>query len=157
MTDTLTAAERSERMSRVRGRGNRSTELRLVALFRANEITGWRRNQKLLGRPDFVFRRKRVCVFVDGCFWHGCPHHRRIPKTRVAFWTAKIDGNIRRDRDIARALRQNGWKVLRVWECALTTSQVARTIARIKRAIQHRNNPTSLPDFFWTNTPFSQN
>ena len=54
-------------MARIRGRGNKDTELRMMALFRAHEITGWPRGQKLFGKPDFVFRRQRVVVFVDGC------------------------------------------------------------------------------------------
>ena len=70
MPDVFTAAKRSAVMARIRGRGNKDTELRMMALLRAHGITGWRRGQKLFGKPDFVFRRERVAVFVDGCFWH---------------------------------------------------------------------------------------
>ncbi len=133
--DTLTPAERSERMSRVRRAGNQSTELRLVELLRAAGIRGWRRGLQLSGAPDFVFRRERVAVFVDGCFWHGCPRHRRTPKSRIAFWTAKLTGNITRDRAVSRKLRESGWIVVRVWECALSRSRAKRTVARINRAL----------------------
>jgi len=71
--DTLTPTARSSVMSRVRGRGNKVTELKLLALLRQNKITGWRRHLRLPGKPDFAFPKKKVSVFVDGCFWHGCP------------------------------------------------------------------------------------
>lgn len=73
MPDVFTTAKRSEVMSRIKGRGNKETELVLVRLFRAEGITGWRRHAALVGRPDFAFRAERVVVFVDGCFWHMCP------------------------------------------------------------------------------------
>ena len=92
MPDIFTKAKRSEVMSRVRSRGNRSTELRMISIFRAHGISGWRRNRPVFGRPDFVFPVERVAVFVDGCFWHGCPWHGcpwhgRVPASNVAFWT----------------------------------------------------------------------
>ena len=67
-------------------------------------------------RPDFVFRKERVAVFVDGCFWHGCPKHATWPANRAAWWRAKIEGNRSRDRRVNRALRRAGWRVVRVWE-----------------------------------------
>ena len=87
MADIFTKAKRSEVMSRVRSRGNRSTELRMISIFRSYGISGWRRNRPVFGRPDFVFPAGRVAVFVDGCFWHGCPWHGRVPASNVAFWT----------------------------------------------------------------------
>src|SRR5690242_2121977 len=79
--DPLTPAQRSERMARVKGRGNRSTEVRIAAALAGAAIRGWRRHpQHVLGRPDFWFPAERVVVFVDGCFWHGCPTcARRLP------------------------------------------------------------------------------
>jgi DNA mismatch endonuclease, patch repair protein len=122
-------------MSRVRSRGNRATELRLAGLMQGQHIIGWRRGVSLLGKPDFVFRAAKVVVFVDGCFWHGCPRHARIPKTRVAFWKTKLTRNLQRDRHVTRALRAAGWTVLRIWECRLTSSHARRTLARITRAL----------------------
>lgn len=138
MTDTLSATERAERMSRVRGCGNQSTEKRLIALMREFRVTGWRRRVKLPGKPDFVFRIERVALFVDGCFWHGCPRHRRVPKSRVAFWTRKLSGNIKRDQLVTRQLRAMGWTVLRVWECGLARRQASRTMARMIRALERK-------------------
>ena len=75
MPDVFTKAKRSEVMSRIRGRGNKDTELALAKLLRRHRITGWRRNQPVFGKPDFVFPKLKLAVFVDGCFWHGCPKH----------------------------------------------------------------------------------
>ena len=70
----------------------------------------------LLGKPDITFRPSKVAVFVDGCFWHGCPWHYKTPKTRSEWWDAKIDRNKTRDARKTRKLRRLGWKVVRVWE-----------------------------------------
>jgi DNA mismatch endonuclease (patch repair protein) len=107
---------RSEQMSRVRGRGNKSTELRFVAFLKAAKITGWRRHPKIFGKPDFVFPKRRIAIFVDGCFWHGCRLHGRIPKSNQEFWRRKIFMNQKRDREVSRQLRKAGWNVIRLWE-----------------------------------------
>lgn len=122
-------------MSLIRSRGNRATELRLIALMREHRITGWRRNASVFGKPDFVFRRERVAVFVDGCFWHGCPRHATKPANNRAFWQAKLARNAERDREVTRELRKAGWRVVRVWECALTRARRTRTAARIARSL----------------------
>lgn len=112
--------ERSRQMSLVRSRGNKSTETRFVAFLREQGITGWRRHVALPGRPDFCFRSQRLVVFVDGCFWHGCPKcQRRLPVSNLEFWRSKIASNIRRDQRNFRTLRREGWRVYRVWEHAL--------------------------------------
>ena len=135
MADIFTKAKRSAVMARIRGSGNKDTELRTIALFRAHGITGWRRNARLFGKPDFVFRAAKLAVFVDGCFWHGCPRHATMPANNRAFWEAKLARNAARDSEVTRALRRAGWRVLRVWECALTHSRSARTAARIVRVL----------------------
>ena len=73
MTDVFSKKKRSQVMAAIRSKGNKTTELRLASILRAHGISGWRRHQPLFGKPDFVFRRERLAVFVDGCFWHGCP------------------------------------------------------------------------------------
>ncbi|MGH8019102.1 MAG: very short patch repair endonuclease [Opitutaceae bacterium] len=135
MADVFSKAKRSAVMARIRATGNKDTELRLMALFRAHGITGWRRRQNLPGRPDFVFRQERLVIFVDGCFWHGCPKHFRAPKSRLTYWEPKIARNRMRDRTVNRALKQLGWKVLRVWEHALSPRESGRTMARLRRAL----------------------
>jgi DNA mismatch endonuclease, patch repair protein len=135
MADIWDKSKRSEVMSLIRSRGNRSTELRLLAVFRENGITGWRRGQKLTGSPDFVFRRERVCVFVDGCFWHACPKCYRLPASNRAFWEAKAERNRARDRAVTRELKRRGWRVLRIWEHELKVKNRGRLLWRIRRAL----------------------
>ncbi|MGA2542176.1 MAG: very short patch repair endonuclease [Verrucomicrobiota bacterium] len=122
-------------MSRIRGRGNRDTELALARLLRKSKITGWRRNQQVLGRPDFVFSQERLALFVDGCFWHSCPRHSRIPVSNCAFWRRKLSANKVRDRFVNGALRRAGWRVLRLWEHDLT-KRPALCIRRIQDSIR---------------------
>jgi DNA mismatch endonuclease (patch repair protein) len=106
---------RSWIMSQVRGTGNLTTELRLIDLMRTERITGWRRGVALAGRPDFVFRERRVVVFVDGCFWHGC-RCKRLPTRHRAFWKSKLERNRLRDANVSDTLRKAGWQVIRIWE-----------------------------------------
>jgi len=140
MADVFTAAKRSAVMSLIRSRGNRATELRLIALMRARGITGWRRHAPVFGKPDFVFRRGRVAVFVDGCFWHGCPKpkHAPLPRNNADWWAAKLSKNKARDREVTRTLRKAGWTVLRVWECDLSTKHWPRVARRLARALEGR-------------------
>lgn len=126
---------RSQLMSRIRGRGNKRTELRLITLFRAFGITGWRRGSVLPGKPDFVFPRKRLAVFVDGCFWHGCPRHGSRPRTNALFWARKIARNRQRDRDVNQELRLRGWQVVRIWEHELTRTDEPRLRIRLTRFV----------------------
>ena len=142
MPDVFTPEKRSAVMARIRGRGNKDTELRMIALLRAHGITGWRRRQALFGKPDFVFRRERVVVFVDGCFWHGCPKpkHAPLPKNRAEWWAAKLSRNKTRDRLVNRMLRAAGWRVVRVWECDLMLANWSAVARRIRRAFKLRGS-----------------
>lgn len=149
MTDVFTQSKRSEVMSRVRSRGNKDTELALVELFRKQRITGWRRHREIRGpglkrggatvgarfrvRPDFVFPREKLAVFVDGCFWHGCPRHATSPANNAAFWMTKLAANKARDRRVNRELRKLGWRVLRIWEHELKPKARPRLLARLRR------------------------
>jgi DNA mismatch endonuclease (patch repair protein) len=129
MTDVLSKKKRSQVMAAIHSSGNKETELKLAMIFRANGIKGWRRQQPILGKPDFIFHRLKVAVFVDGCFWHGCRAHCRMPKTRIQFWETKIDANRKRDRKVNRMLKRKGWKVVRFWEHALRNpAKVADTL-----------------------------
>jgi DNA mismatch endonuclease (patch repair protein) len=111
-------------MAAVKSRNNATTEIALARLFRKNKITGWRRHLRgVYGKPDFVFLKNKVAIFVDGCFWHGCKAHRTIPVTNKKFWLQKIKGNTERDKAINSKLRYLGWKVLRVWEHQLKKNQ----------------------------------
>jgi DNA mismatch endonuclease (patch repair protein) len=133
--DRLSARERSLLMGRIKGRRNRSTELRFAAFLRREGLGGWRRHRDLPGRPDFSFARERLAVFIDGCFWHGCPRHFRVPATRSEFWRQKIARNRRRDRRNDRDLRLMGWSVMRVWEHQLRRAEIASVGARVRRML----------------------
>ncbi|UYO46229.1 very short patch repair endonuclease [Rhodopseudomonas palustris] len=136
MTDVFSKQKRSEIMARVKGRGNAATELRLIAIFREHGITGWRRRRPVFGNPDFVFPAARLAVFVDGCFWHGCPVHGSIPKTNEAFWREKLERNRARDRAVMRRLRKLGWNPLRIWQHDLGDS--SRLVRRLRRYLGAR-------------------
>ena len=135
MPDVFTKAKRSEVMSRIRGRGNKDTELALAKLLRSHHITGWRRNETVFGKPDFVFPKPKLTVFVDGCFWHGCPKHATQPKNNRAFWQRKFSANKERDRLVNQTLRRDGWRVIRIWECALRKRPLS-CVQRILRALR---------------------
>ena len=103
--DTVGKRKRSEIMAKVRARGNVSTELKALKILRQNAITGWRRGARLFGRPDFVFRKSKVALFIDGCFWHGCPLCYRAPKSSQDYWSAKVSRNKQRDLIVSRRLK----------------------------------------------------
>lgn len=127
---------RSELMSRIRNRNNATTELRVVSLLRKDRITGWRRHAAIAGKPDFVWYREKVAVFVNGCFWHGHGCGRNLtPRRNAAIWATKIAETKRRDRRNAQALRARGWMVLIIWECRLKKSPLA-CVRRIKNALE---------------------
>ena len=120
-------------MSKIRGHDNKDTEIALIKIFKKNHITGWRRNQAVFGKPDFVFPKEKIAIFVDGCFWHCCPKHSTIPKNNHEFWIKKLEANKERDKTVNRELRKMGWKVLRIWEHEL----------RDKKAVYGRLNNIS--------------
>ena len=130
--DTFSRQKRSWIMTQVKSSGNRSTEGRLVAVLREHTITGWRRGYPLHGKPDVVFPKARAAVFVDGCFWHGHPTKCRMPKAHRAYWERKIARNVARDRLVTRALREKGWKVVRIWEDSV---QKPSTLRRLRKAL----------------------
>lgn len=135
MVDVFSPEKRSQVMREIRSHGNKSTEQTLISIFREQHLSGWRRNQSLFGKPDFVFRKARVCVFVDGCFWHGCPKCYRLPSSNVEYWSAKIERNMARDRLVSRSLRFKGWRVLRIWEHELQKKNRQNLLRRLRRTL----------------------
>ena len=87
-------------------------------------------------KPDFVFPRLKLAVFVDGCFWHCCPKHATKPANNAAFWRKKLAANKARDRRVTRTLRRLGWRVVRIWEHELRDPE--RCIGKIRRNLSHR-------------------
>ena len=139
MVDVFDKKKRSEIMSHVRSKGNVATEKKLIALFRKNDIKGWRRNYSLFGKPDFVFPKKRVAVFVDGEFWHGHPSLGRIPETNSDFWRGKIERNKERDRLVNKTLENKGWKVVRIWQHELKSDH---WLEKINKAVSNMSDAT---------------
>jgi DNA mismatch endonuclease (patch repair protein) len=132
MADMFSPKQRSEIMSRVKSRENQATELRLMRVFREFGIRGWRRRASIFGSPDFIFPTARLAVFVDGCFWHGCPIHGSVPATNQMFWRRKLSRNKKRDKVVGRELNDSGWRVLRIWQHELREpDKVARRVGRL--------------------------
>lgn len=128
-----TKAERSLMMAKIRSRGNKATEMTLASLLRSHRITGWRRHVAIEGTPDFAFPKARLAVFVDGCFWHACKHHCRIPKRNKVYWQRKFLRNKRRDKLVRKGLKENGWNVVRIWEHEL--KRPGQVIIKIRRLL----------------------
>lgn len=138
MADIISPEDRSRVMSRIKLRDT-APELTLRrALWAAGLRYRLCLKVQLPGRPDIVFPGSRVAVFVDGCFWHGCPIHGHIPKSRESYWGPKLTRNIQRDAEVTARLAGQGWRVLRFWEhqvrkeLAKCVSEVAATVRQEK-------------------------
>ena len=114
MTDSMTPAQRSRCMSRIRST-NTKPEVTLRKRLFAKGMR-FRTRLKLTGKPDIAFTRARLAVFIDGCFWHGCPQHGTSPRSNSDYWSAKLRRNRERDRAVDAALVADGWAVVRYWE-----------------------------------------
>jgi len=125
-------------MSAIKGKKNRTTEQLLRMLLVRSGLNAWRLNDaSIRGTPDFFFPDLRLAIFVDGCFWHCCPRCGHIPKTRSAFWKAKLVGNKARDIRTNAYLRSQGVKVIRFWEHDLAHSKNRqKVLKRILTVIQ---------------------
>jgi DNA mismatch endonuclease (patch repair protein) len=129
--DRVSREVRSKIMASVRTFGG-TTERKMEKLLRKRGVRGFRKQWPVAGKPDFAWPKSKVALFVDGCFWHGCPRCDRPSRSNKKFWRSKIVSNRRRDARVARKLRNDGWSVLRVWECRIGEE---RTLARIMRAV----------------------
>lgn len=134
--DTFSKTERSRIMASVKSRNTKSTELKFISILKEKGIVGWRRNYPLTGKPDFIFPRLKIAVFIDGCFWHGCPRHCRMPSSNVNYWNNKIEKNKNRDKKITKALKMKGWQVIRIWEHEIKEGKLNRKMNRIKKIAQ---------------------
>lgn len=134
MTDVLTPEQRRLNMSRIRGRDTKPELLLRKALW-ARRVRGYRKHPNVPGRPDLAFIGKRVAVFVDGCFWHGCPIHATSPQANADFWEKKLKANVERDVTVTSMLKSDGWTVLRFWEHEIYDSLPA-VVDRIADVVQ---------------------
>ena len=137
--DNLSPGDRKKNMSRIRSKGNSSTERRLRCALVGAAISGFRMHMKSLpGRPDFAFPLHKVAVFVDGCFWHGCPECYVRPKSNQQYWDKKLIGNRARDTRVNSELIDMGWAVVRIWEHSMKKPKEARNI--VVSALQQTRN-----------------
>lgn len=131
-------AIRSRVMREVKGQGNKSTEVKLRGALIQYGAVGWKTQPKgIHGRPDFIFPDSRMAIFVDGCFWHGCPTCYRRPQTSRDYWDGKAVKNIARDKSVSSSLRRRGWSVIRIWEHDISLSPKA-CVERIMRGVVKR-------------------
>lgn len=149
MVDNLSETDRQRTMRAVQGKGT-GLERRLWAMLAGMGLCGWRRNPEgILGNPDVVFETERVALFVDGCFWHGCPHcQRKLPQTNAEYWERKIRRNVERDKKNSQALLDEGWTLVRIWEHELESEQSRATLrVSLRRALApSRRGPNGCHD-----------
>lgn len=127
--DNLSPENRKKNMSRIRSRGNRTTERRLRSSLVGAGVSGIKMHPAdLPGKPDFAFPEQRIAIFVDGCFWHGCPKCYIRPKSSQSYWDEKLWRNRARDIKVSAELEQLGWTVIRIWEHDIKRPAKARRV-----------------------------
>lgn len=135
---------KSQQMARVRSQHTSPEKHLRLALWRVG--LRYRLHARTpVGRPDLVFLGAKVAVFVDGCFWHGCPEHYSRPQSTSEFWATKLLTNVRRDRSQTQELERLGWIVVRIWECEVF-DHLASSIERIREAVKGNRGLTG-PDW----------
>ena len=135
MSDVFTTEKRSEVMKAVKSRNTKTTELKMMQIFKELHIIGWRRTYTLIGKPDFVFPKKRIVVFVDGCFWHVHDCRNVTPSANADFWNAKRAYNKQHDESVTQTLTRKNWTVIRIWECELKKKNRELLLEKIKDLI----------------------
>ena len=131
MSDIFSKEKRSKVMKAVKSRNTKTTELKMIEIFKELHITGWRRTYPLTGKPDFVFPKKRIVVFVDGCFWHGHDCRNVTPSDNAEFWNAKREYNKCHDEVVTQMLKSKNWMVIRIWECELKKKNREKLLDKI--------------------------
>lgn len=136
--DSLTSAERSERMSRIRSSGTK-IEMKVRRLVHSMGYRYRLHARDIFGNPDLAFRPRMKVIFANGCFWHqhGCGNY-RMPKSRQSFWLPKLAKNKIRDELVLKQLRQQGWKALVIWECQVKRESLLRK--RLKSFLEPNEN-----------------
>lgn len=138
MSDNLTPENRRKTMRAVRGKGTKP-ERQLWSMLAGMHVSGWRKNAgNVIGKPDVVFEQEKVAIFVDGCFWHRCPHcKRKLPETNKVYWERKISRNVELDQQHDKALRKDGWTVIRIWEHEMSNPEHRKRVrAKIYQALE---------------------
>lgn len=137
MSDVFTKKKRSEIMSHIRGKNTKLESDFLKKLSAVSHVKGYRYRKhysKLLGKPDIAFIGRKIAVFIDGCFWHGCKKHCIMPKSNKKYWEPKIARNIERDKVISRHYKAEGWRTIRIREHDLKRN-TDKAVVRIENAL----------------------
>jgi len=134
--DKYSRQKRSEVMSAIKSKGTK-LEKKLKSGLDSRRIKGYKQNcDEIYGRPDFVIKKARIAIFLDSCYWHGCPKHLRMPSSHQDYWESKIERNYKRDRAVSKELRSEGWRVIRIWEHSLNNPKTLQWwLTRIKNLI----------------------
>ena len=135
MADVFDIKKRSDIMSKVRSKNNKSTELKLIKIFEENNIKGWQRNYPVKGHPDFVFLNRKIAIFVDGCFWHGHDCRNTSPSDHAEYWANKRERNIKHDKEVTEMFEQRGWTVIRIWECELKKKNREQLLEKLQQLL----------------------
>jgi DNA mismatch endonuclease, patch repair protein len=136
--DKLSPEARSWNMSRIRDRDT-SPELTVRRFLHGKGLRFRLHNRALPGKPDLVFASRRACIFIHGCFWHGCPHcvdGTRKVKTNVGYWSTKIAGNRSRDARHVATLKSQDWNVFVIWECQIRDAKRLAALAKLIRSLR---------------------
>lgn len=134
MVDTVDKKTRSRIMSSIRSKNTRVELVLRKALWQSG--LRYRIHYNVKGKPDIVFTKKRIAIFVDGDFWHGHNWRKLRPKLKNDYWISKIKGNVRRDRRITSHLEKDGWQVIRIWEHELNLDKHT-CVSKIKEALKN--------------------
>jgi DNA mismatch endonuclease (patch repair protein) len=141
--DNVDKETRSKVMAKVRSQNTRLEQTLFNLLIESGLSDFATHVKELLGKPDIVFNKQKLIVFLDSCYWHGCPKHLRMPSSNVDYWQNKIKRNKTRDRRQSSELKKSGWRVVRIWEHELKTpTSVVRKITRALKKWDEKNNPT---------------
>ena len=144
MADIFTKKKRSEIMSMVRNKDSKIEIKFRKALWKAR--LRYRKNStKYFGKPDLIFKKRKIVIFIDSCFWHGCKKHGSMPKVRIKFWKAKLKRNKQRDKEVNRYYKKLDWKLFRIWEHDLKKNP-AEIIVKIID-FMHRNTQAKFPSY----------
>lgn len=136
MSDIFCKEKRSSVMKAVKSRNTKTTELKMIEIFKELHVIGWRRTYPLIGKPDFVFPKKRIVVFVDGCFWHGHDCRNVTPSDNADFWNAKRAYNKQHDDLVTETLQNKNWTVIRIWECELKKKNRDKLMEKIDKLLE---------------------
>lgn len=140
--DQLTREQRSALMAKIRGSGTRP-EAAVAGLLRREKLRFTQHDAAIPGKPDFVLKRYRLVILVNGCFWHmhSCRRGQSAPASNAEFWRLKRTGNVLRDRRTSRKLRRIGWSVITIWECQ--TKDLEKLKRRLQKHLSNRRKNVS--------------